>query len=221
KLAEQNNNLRAAVGVHPSEWNGLDFQTTRKQIEKITKNLKKIIQEHNVAAIGETGLDFFRIETADAQSRENQAAAFRAHIALADEHALPLIIHARDTTDEAYTAILENLKKYKKNDTPVILHCMSGPVEYIKEAVRRGYFFGVAGNVTYKNADELRKKVALVPPGQLLLETDAPFLPPNAHRGEVCQPYFIAETAEYVRAKLNRDLEEIYQTTCRVFGAHT
>jgi TatD DNase family protein len=87
----------------------------------------------------------------------------------------------------------------------------------LEAALEMGAYIGVAGNVTYKNADHIRSLVKTAPPDRILLETDAPFLPPHPHRGQVCQPWMIELTASYLQDELNLDLAAIYQTSCRLF----
>ena len=109
------------------------------------------------------------------------------------------------------------LQKHKKSNLPFILHCASGSTEYIKKAVEMGGYVGIAGNVTYKNADAIREIVKATPADRLLLETDAPFLPPHPHRGKTCEPWMIELTAQYLQEHCSVSMEQVYKNTQHVF----
>lgn len=220
-LAAGDKNLYAAIGSHPE----LYVVTTERTLDSVEQDVETDIEEirlihdkKNVKAIGEVGLDYFRLERDDTASRYGQQLGLKAHISYANEVELPLILHVRDQAEEAYWDVLSILKKYKKNDLPFILHCVSGPEKYVLEALEMGAYVSVAGNVTYKNADHIRSLAALVPTDKLLLETDAPFLPPQQFRGKPCEPWMISLTAEYLETELKRDLDEVYNNSLVVFG---
>jgi TatD DNase family protein len=215
--------LRSSVGIHPNEWDpaqrdtalALNLETEMNQLNKLIKN-----SPDQVVAIGETGLDYFRLNKADSQSvSQLQKTSLIAHFKLAIEHQLPIILHVRDQGEQAYWDTLELVKtEYLPSATqPFILHCVSGPTEYVKTALSLGGYLGMAGNLTYKNAHHLRELVKLAPQDQLLLETDAPYLPPEGYRGQTCQPKMIAQTASYLAENLGFDLEQLYQNAEKVF----
>ena len=203
-LAHSDENLFAAIGYHPTEKENVDIAT----LETLLPN-KKII------AIGETGLDYFHSK--DVTEISEQKKYFALHIRLAKKYSLPLIIHCRDRSEQAYWDVLEILHTEKFSGT-FILHCVSGPLAYIQEAVTMGAYFGIAGNMTYKNSEHLRDIVRAVPKDRLLLETDAPFLPPQEFRGKVCEPWMISKTAEYVSPQFNVELDQLYQNSLQAFG---
>ncbi len=207
----QEKNVYAAVGYHPDEYNDEEVQKDYTQLSLLAENKK-------VAAIGETGLDYFRL-TEDNRKKiiAAQQTAFRKHIHLAQEHELPLIIHARDKNETAYWDILRILGE-EKYTYPFILHCVSGPLAYIQKALGMGAYLGMAGNVTYKNAEHLRDIVRSAPIERLLLETDAPFLPPQEFRGKTCEPWMISKTAAFVEHELRIKQEQIYSNTVEFFG---
>jgi|SRR5579859_1742331 len=209
QIAESDPNLSAAIGLHPTEIEK-SFQTNFEKLSLLLPNPK-------IVAIGETGLDYFHF--ADDSQKEiaikTQQAIFRAHIQLAKKHKLHLIIHVRDKNEQAYWDVLKILKDEKYTGT-FILHCISGPIEYVRQAVEMGAYIGMAGNITYKNAEHLRDLVKSVPQDRLLLETDAPFLPPQAFRGQTCEPWMISQTAEFVEKELHIPLEHIFQNSLRL-----
>jgi TatD DNase family protein len=139
-------------------------------------------------AIGETGLDFYR----DLAPRADQERAFAAQIALARETGKPLVIHTRAAED----ATLDQLAG-EADGLSVVIHCFSMP-ERLDECLERGYAVSFAGNVTYKNAADLAQAARRVPEDRLLVETDAPYLTPQAVRGERNQPAFVAHTVAFL-----------------------
>ena len=180
-LARRYPELRAAVGVHPNETAGLT--------EHALAEIVALAREPVVAAIGEVGLDFYR----HASPPERQRAAFEAFIAIAQRRPLPLAIHCRN----AYEPLLACLRSSGGVHAGV-LHCASGPAEFIQGALAFGLHVSFAGNVTFPNAQALQALVPLVPDERLLLETDAPFLAPQPVRGRPNEPAFVAHTAALV-----------------------
>ncbi len=221
-LAKENPAFHAVVGIHPGEYQERvesSNQSVLQSIEVDEKGLRSLDLSH-VAGIGETGLDYFRLPD-DAELRESiksaQKAGFSMHIQLAQELKVPLIIHVRDTKEDAYGDVLAILQKHAFSQ-PFVLHCVSGPLSYIQEAIQLGAYIGLAGNVTYKNSQRIREIAAFAPKDRVLLETDAPFLPPVPHRGKPCEPWMISLTAEYVADELQLDLSQIYENSLRLFS---
>ncbi len=220
-IAKQDENIFAAVAYHPGYYqiaaNTPSDELLNAVISDVTA-LNKLLENPKVRAVGESGLDYFRLDENDTTTRKVQKVAFQAHIKLAVKHNLPLIIHVRDKTEEAYWDTLTILKEHWPAQKPFILHCVSGPTEYVKAALELGGFIGVAGNVTYKNSDHIRSLVALTPPDRIFLETDAPFLPPQEFRGKTCEPWMISLTAQYLQNELGIELEQVYENSQRVFS---
>jgi len=216
EIAELKEQIIAAIGIHPEH--ALDFSLV--EIENFFNDL---LPNGNVKAIGETGLDYFRLERGTdlfAKTQIAQQELFKLQISLAQKHNLPLIIHVRDDQDreDAYWQTLEILKQKLKPTDKFVLHCVSGPSEYVTEAVQLGGYIGFDGNVSYKKADSLRNLIKQVPMNRLLIETDAPYLPPQMHRGKVCEPWMIAETAKFAEEELQLDLEQIYNNSEEFFN---
>jgi TatD DNase family protein len=229
-IAESEPALFAAVGTHPENYQALvtgwlqgSWNEEREFDGVVLQDVEqaRLLLSEQVVAIGEVGLDYFRLPE-EGKERSMvialQQESFAAHLELAIEASLPAIVHVRDRTSNAYFDALEIIKARSAQDTPVILHCISGPLEYLHAALELGVYVGVAANCTYPKADLIRSLVAATPPDRLLLETDAPFLPPQAHRGTTCEPWMIAETAHFLESELSVNLEQCYQNSLAVFG---
>ncbi len=185
KLADEHKNLFAAVGIHPE--NAREFTSgDEAQFASWSQNKK-------VVAVGEIGLDFYWEK--DAERQELQKKLFVRQLDMARQLNLPVCIHDRD----AHGATLEILRREGKNLRGV-LHCFSGSLEMAREVLRMGFFIGVDGPLTYKNAAKLPEIVAAVPRDMLLLETDAPYLAPVPKRGKRNEPSYLPLVAAKVAA---------------------
>lgn len=194
-IAEQHEAVFAALGWHPNEATGFNDEQAA-QILAAASHPK-------VCAIGETGLDFYRDNAPPADQRR----AFRAQIEIASQLQLPLTIHARAAENE----VLDMLDEHAGSVPAVIMHCFSAP-ETLDRVVEAGYLCSFAGNVTYKNAPELRDAAARVPDDLLLVETDAPFLAPQPVRGKPNQPANVCMTAEVVAEVRGMTYEQLDAT---------
>lgn len=194
KLAERYPRIYATVGVHPHDAGSVGAATIDA--------LRELACHPKVVAIGEIGLDFYR----DYTPHDVQISAFKGQLALATELSKPVIVHIRDRVGEwgAYEAALAILRAWLKGlppsagAVPGVLHCYSGNLDLAQKALELGFFLGVDGPVTYPNATALRSTVAQLPLGRLLLETDCPFLSPQAQRGRRNEPAYIPYIAEQV-----------------------
>ena len=175
--AKRHAGVWAAVGVHPN-----DAMEATPQVLDVIERLAK---EDEVVAIGETGLDRYRDHTTPAQ----QEASFRAHIELAKRHDKALVIHCRDAWEE----LLEILVGQGPPER-VVMHCFSGDLEVTRRCAEAGWYVSFAGNVTFRNAEELRAAAAATPLELLLTETDSPYLTPHPHRGKPNDPSFVPYT---------------------------
>ncbi len=140
-------------------------------------------QSRKVVAVGETGLDYFR----NVSPREEQQNAFRRHIRLAQRLHLPLVVHSRDAGDD----VLSTLEEEGLPPSGAVLHCFSGDSKLAHKASNLGCYLGIAGPITFLNADAFRQVVADLPLDRLLLETDAPYLAPHPHRGQRNEPAYV------------------------------
>ncbi len=226
EIAKTDHRLIAAVGFHPTDdlpdTQPITPEYTAATLQTIEQTIRALCSTNPVAAIGEVGLDYFRLSSDPEQANAcitHQKAVCALQLSLAAEFELPLILHVRDGANRtaAYDDILELLKTKASFAKPFILHCVSGPLPYIAEAIALGAYIGVAGNVTYPSAQAIRDIVQSVPKNRVLLETDAPFLAPQSHRGKPCEPWMIADTAEYVSTQLALSPEQIIENSLQVF----
>ncbi len=215
EIAQQEKMLFASVGLNPVDF---DCEKTDNLIEAFDQ-IKLLAKQKKVVAIGEAGLDYYRLDSSakSAQLKDLQQEIFIRHIQLANGVKKPLIIHARDSSEEAYFTILDLLKEHYQSHKPFVLHCVSGPKNYITQALELGAYISFAGNVTYPNAKDLQSLIPLIPKDRLMIETDAPFLPPQNKRGQINQPKYIAHTASYLQQEHQLDLEQIFQNSLGFF----
>lgn len=201
----------AAVAIHPNE---APLYESAGRLDEAIGVIDELAAQPRVRAIGETGLDFFRTE---ADGIPAQQRSFEAHIALAKKHGLAMQIHDRD----AHDAVLETLERVGAPQRTVF-HCFSGDADMARYCADLGYYLSFAGNVTFKNAQNLRDALAVTPADRILIETDAPFLTPTPHRGRPNAPYLVPVTARFIAAELDADLDElcaqVASNTLAVYG---
>ncbi|MEO6457103.1 MAG: TatD family hydrolase [Chloroflexia bacterium] len=184
EIADQFDGMYVALGVHP---NSADQATNQALSE-----LERLCRSHGgrkVVALGETGLDYYRHYV----SHDEQKRSFRAHLDLARQLDLPVIVHNRD----AHEDVLEILRRDGKG-TRGVMHSFSGDEEYAVECIRLGYMISLAGPVTFKKAVDKHSIAASVPLDMLLVETDCPFLTPEPFRGRRNEPAYVAYTARAI-----------------------
>ena len=177
--------------------------------------IDELAAQPRVRAIGETGLDCFRT---DDEGLPAQFESFEAHIALSKKHGIAMQIHDRD----AHDAVLETLERVGAPDRTVF-HCFSGDDDMARIAADRGYYLSFAGNVTFKNAQNLRDALLAAPRDRILVETDAPYLTPVPLRGRPNAPYLVPHTVRFMAHTLDIDLDEfcaqVASNTLAVYGA--
>lgn len=209
--AHQDQRIYAACAIHPTRAHELD--------EAARARLREMVRDPRCVAVGETGLDTYWIEhdperTAPLAVQEE---ALRWHIDLAVETGRTLMIHNREA-DEDLMRVLADSPRPRH----VMLHCFSSPMAVAREAIDRGYVLSFAGNVTFKRNAELREIAGLVPRGQLLIETDAPYMTPEPYRGSRNEPALVGHTANCVAEARGMDVgdlvEELSTTFDEVFG---
>jgi TatD DNase family protein len=189
--ADAHEEVFAAVGRHPNDSTGYD--------DAVTEELRELARHPRVLAIGETGLDDYR----DYAPRADQERAFSAHMALARETGKPLVIHTRAAEDDTI-AMLDA----EAQGLEVILHCFSMP-DRLDACLERGWWISFAGNVTYPKAQDLAAAAERVPLDRLLVETDAPYLTPQAVRKERNRPEYVVHTARFVAERRGISYEEL------------
>ncbi len=180
-IARAHPSVYAAVGIHPHDTQGIDATTYVL--------LKKLAREEKVVAYGEIGLDFFR----NLSSPEIQTRCFEEQLAIAADLGLPVIIHDRDAHRQT-VAILKNWQ----GSTGGVIHCFSGDAAMAVSCLEMGFYISIAGPVTFAKSDRLWEVVRQVPLNRLLIETDAPYLTPQPHRGKRNEPAYVALTAKKV-----------------------
>jgi len=198
--AELHQQVWASVGRHPNGAGGFDDQAAER--------LEQLARHPRVAAVGETGLDFYR----DRAAREDQRRAFRAQIEIARAVAKPLVIHVRDsaqTTDGEALAETFELLAAEGSGVTVVLHCFSAPAKRAAEAAEQGWYCSFAGNVTYPSAADLAEAAERVPGERLLVETDAPYLSPQPVRKQRNAPAHVVHTARFVAQRRGMDYEQL------------
>jgi TatD DNase family protein len=209
EIAEGHEGIFAAVGVHPHEASSYS-ESTRDQLLELTGSPA-------VVAIGEIGLDFYR----DLSPRADQTAAFVDQLALARQLELPVILHNREAQEALLEVLLEWAPTVSRPQKGV-LHAFSGDRNGAKKALSSGFFIGVAGPLTYPNAEELRKTIQGLPQDRLVLETDSPYLPPQPHRGQRNEPAYLPLIAEELGRLTERTVDKVIADTSenanRLFG---
>ncbi|WP_104525849.1 TatD family hydrolase [Blastococcus atacamensis] len=208
-LAARHPGVLAAVAIHPNEAGagGAD--------DDALAEIDRLAAEPRVRAVGETGLDRFRTGE---EGWAAQEASFRAHIRIAKEHGIALVIHDRDAHEEIFRVLEE-----EGAPEHTVFHCFSGDAAFAKACVEQGYVLSFAGTLTFGNAGYLREAAALTPAGQLLVETDSPFLTPAPHRGRPnasrLVPYTVRALAEVTGIELAELCDTLTGNAERVFGS--
>ncbi len=222
-FAERYENMYATVGFHPTECND-QFTNPNVQLKWIRELLES---SQKIVAIGETGIDYYH----QPYDLEAQKWGLKYQCELAQEFDLPVIVHLRmnkrpvageDGLNQAEHDVLEVLDAVGMKEDKVVFHCFSGSLKMAEEIVKRGWVISFSGVVTYPNAGELREVAHMLPADKIVVETDCPFLPPQAHRGERNEPAYVKETAQVVAQARGVSLEELEKATDvnagRVFG---
>jgi TatD DNase family protein len=195
--AEQQDGVYACLGVHPHE------AADPGDLEE----LRKLLAHPKAVAVGETGLDYFR----DYAPHDAQQHLFDAELALALDVGKPVVIHTRAADDDTRARLV-------RHDGPVVLHCFSSP-PLLDDALEHGWYVSFAGNVTYKNAYELRDSARRVPSDRLLAETDSPYLAPQAVRGQRNEPANVALTYDFLSELRGEDVRPLVDANAtRLFG---
>ena len=182
EVAERLPNVWCSAGVHPDE--------RRDEREAGVEDLVRLAQHPRVVAIGETGLDYFRVEGDTAWQRDR----FRAHIRAAREAGKPLVIHTRSAADDTLAIMHEE----RAQEVGGVMHCFTESWEVAEAAMGLGFLISFSGIVTFKNAQALREVAVRVPLERMLVETDSPYLAPVPHRGKTNEPAYVRHVAEEI-----------------------
>jgi TatD DNase family protein len=201
-VAEANADVWATVGVHPHEADAHPDLGAAALVEAA--------QHPRVIAIGECGLDYFY----DKSDRQAQRERFRAHIDAARQTGLPLVVHTREAEEDTAEILGEAVRE---GGVTGVLHCFTGSAELARKGLDLGFFVSLSGIVTFKNAADLQETAKWLPADQMLVETDAPFLAPVPHRGQKCEPAFVADTAAFVAELRGEAPEDLAEATTENF----
>ena len=200
-LAERYSNLFASVGVHPDTVEGVDADENQ---------LRCLAAHPKVVAIGETGLDYYRLEG----DLEWQRERFRRHIRVARECNKPLIIHTR----EAAVDTLDILAREGKGAVRGVFHCFTENWDIAQQALELGFHISISGIVTFKKAAQVHQVARMVPLSRLLIETDSPYLAPVPHRGKLNHPALVMHVAEAIASLRGIPVDELAAATTANFG---
>ena len=199
-LAERYSNLFASVGVHP------DYDNVPQVTEK---ELVALADHPKVVAIGETGLDHYRIKGGAEWQRER----FRTHIRAARSSGKPLIVHMRDAAEDT----LRIMREERASEVGGVMHCYTGTWETAQAAMDLGFWISFSGIVTFKNAAALREVAKQVPLDRMLIETDSPFLAPVPYRGKTNEPGLVKYVAEEIGRLQGVPFEDVAKATSENF----
>jgi TatD DNase family protein len=208
-LAEKYPFIYASLGIHPHHAHHVGPGAWPELSRKLREHLKR----PKVVAIGEFGLDYFRMQN----TKEEQDYLFRQQLDLAKELAKPIVIHCRD----AHEDIQKRLKEYYPDasytracpDPKGTIHCFSGSWEDAQTYLAHGFVLGIDGPVTYPNSKQLKENVTRLPLERIVLETDSPYLPPQTHRGQRNEPAHIPAIAAMIAELKHRDTGEVGRQT--------
>jgi TatD DNase family protein len=200
-LAKSQPNLWCSAGVHPDE--------RGDGREVAVDELVRMADDPKVVAIGETGLDYFRVEGETEWQRER----FRTHIRAARQLAKPLVIHTRAAAPDT----LRLMREESASEVGGVMHCFTESWQVAEEAMALGFHISFSGIVTFKNAKDLKEVARRVPLERMLVETDSPYLAPVPHRGQSNQPAFVKHVAEEIAALRGIPFEEVAHATTENF----
>jgi len=190
KLSEKYENIFTTIGIHPeyAGINAADFITD------------EILSHPKVLGVGEIGLDYHEM---GADTRDAQIKLFESQLEMARRAMLPVAIHTRDAEDDT-AEILANWP-----DVRGVMHCFTSSFDLAKKMLARGFFFSASGILTFKNAAEIRETFAKIPLDRLVVETDSPYCAPVPHRGKICEPAYVVETARCLAEIKNVSFEKM------------
>ena len=200
KIANTYPHIFASVGVHP------DYEDIE---EPSVEELCRFAKEKKVVAIGETGLDYFRVQGDLSWQRDR----FRTHIKAAIQSNLPLIIHTRNAAEDT----LKIMREEGANQVGGVMHCFTESLDVALEAIKLNFYISFSGIVTFKNATELKEVVKATPLDRILIETDSPYLAPVPYRGKINDPSNVIHVAEEIAKLKNISMEEVGEVTTHNF----
>lgn len=196
ELSEEFENVYASCGIHPSD-------VFYKDVDGAIAEIENLLTHPKAVALGEIGLDYHYQHV----PRDLQMLFFEKQMELANKLKVPVIIHDRDAHEDC----LRVVKKYP--ELCGVFHCFSGSAEFAREVIKAGWYISFSGAITFKNAIKPKEACLVVPDDRLLIETDAPYLTPTPHRGELNRPSYVQYTAEEIARLRGISVEEIERIT--------
>jgi TatD DNase family protein len=224
QIAGEHPSVHAAVGIHPTETEPVNSANIDR--------LRELARHAKAVAIGEIGLDYYWVRDPARQAQQREA--LHVQLLLASELEKPVVLHAREHADAHDGPCMEDLlglldkwlreleAQGRRPAMPGVLHSFSGSLDAARRAIRMGFYIGITGPVTYKNAGFRREVVAQLPLDRLLIETDAPYLAPVPHRAKRNEPAYVSHIADKIADVQSRDQQEVVAVTgdnaARLFG---
>ena len=205
KLAQDHPNLFASVGVHP------DYEDTPEPTFDFL--VGTALKHPKIVAIGETGLDYYRMGDRSYESMEWQRDRFRTHIRASIASKKPLIIHTRAASEDT----IKILKEEGAQQIGGVMHCFTESYDVAKAAMEMGFFISFSGIVTFKSAKELQETCKQVPLDRMLIETDSPYLAPIPYRGKTNEPAWVSKVGEYIADLKGVLIEDLAKQTSSNF----
>jgi len=207
-LAQRYDNFWCTLGVHPDE----------DQVQEPTmEDLRARVKQGKVVGIGETGLDYYRLNGRSIEEMHWQRERFRTHIRFAQECRLPLIIHTREASKDTLQILKEEGEVGDGQSVGGVFHCFTESMEVAKGALDLGFYISFSGIVTFKNAKEIKEVAKWVPLDRMLIETDSPYLAPAPHRGKTNNPSYVPFVAQEIATLKGVSVEEVAEKTSQNF----
>jgi TatD DNase family protein len=209
QLALSYDNFWASVGVHPDN---------EGVTEPSVDDLVRLGQLPRVVAVGETGLDYYRLNGRTLADMEWQRARFRVHIQAAQQLKQPLVMHTRSASADTLAILKEEGEDGSASAAGGVFHCFTETREVAKAALDLGFYISFSGILTFKTAQDLRDIVSLVPLDRILIETDSPYLAPVPHRGKTNNPSYVPFVAQQIASLTDQSVEEVARLTSANFS---
>jgi TatD DNase family protein len=206
-IADSNESVYAAIGVHPHD--------ARTVTPADVEALSRLADSARVVAIGEIGLDYYR----DLSPRDDQRRAFQQQLQLARALSLPVVVHSRDADEETFE-ILEGYEREMRHEWPRdrplgVMHCFAGDLALALRYIELGFVISIAGTCTYPNADRTRAVAGGIPLRWMTVETDAPYLPPQAYRGQRNEPAYLPDMVRFIAGLRGESFDVVADGTAR------
>ncbi len=205
KLCDNHKNLFHTSGIHPHE--------AKDWTEELFSEVKDLSQSPKCVAIGELGLDYYY----DHSDRDSQLVCFREQLDFSVEVGKPVIVHTRDAEEDTEEELTRHASDWRKQHgmekPPGVIHCFIASEKFAEFALKEGYFISFSGIITFKNAEDVRNVVRMVPMDRLLVETDSPYLAPVPHRGEQNQPAYVLSVAKKIAELKEQPLNAVAKIT--------